>query len=246
MNGTAIVVGASSGIGAALARRLGLEGRRVAVLARREDRLRLLAEAVNGEVGREVVFPFTCDAGDLAGAEGLFDRVEEDVGEVDELHFVAGVMPEIGPDEFDTGKDQEQFRVNTLGCIAWVNVAAGRFLSRGRGHIIGITSVAQDRGRVGRPGYCASKAGQDTFLESMRNRLWRHGIKVTTIRPGFVRTPMTEGMRLRGAITADRAAQLILRARDRGAAVAYVPFRWRLIMTAIRAVPSFLFRRLDI
>ena len=115
-----------------------------------------------------------------------------------------------------------------------------------RGRIIGITSVAQDRGRVGRPGYCASKAGQDTFLESMRNRLWRHGIKVTTIRPGFVLTPMTEGMRLRGAITADRAAQLILRARDRGAAVAYVPFRWRLIMSVIRAIPSFLFRRLDI
>jgi NAD(P)-dependent dehydrogenase (short-subunit alcohol dehydrogenase family) len=246
MNGTAIVVGASSGIGAALARRLGLEGRKVAALARREDRLLALAEAVNGEVGGEVVFPFTCDVGDLAGAEGLFERIEQEVGEVDELHFVAGIMPDIGPGEFNTSKDQEQFLINTLGCIAWVNVAAGRFVSRGGGHIIGITSVAQDRGRVGRPGYCASKAGQDTFLESMRNRLWRHGVKVTTIRPGYVLTPMTEGMGLRGAITADRAAQLILRARNRGAAVAYVPFRWRLIMTAIRAVPSFLFRRLGI
>ena len=246
MKGTAIVVGASSGIGAALALRLARENRKVAVLARREDQLRESAEAINREVGKELAFPFRHDAGETDRAGGLFGRIEEELGEADELHFVAGVMPEGGPDEFDTAKDQLQFQVNALGCIAWVNAAAERFGPRGRGHIIGVTSVAQDRGRRGRPGYCASKAGQDTFLESMRNRLWHRGVKVTTIRPGFVRTPMTEGLQLRGAITADRAAQLILRARDRGVAVAYVPFRWRLIMAAIRAVPSFLFRRLDI
>ena len=246
MKGTAIVVGASSGIGAALARRLAREDRKVVVLARREAELRSLADEINRELGRDLVIPLAHDVGDLEEAEVMFERIEREVGEADELHFVAGVMPEVGLEEFNTEKDQQQFQINTLGCVAWVNAAARRFGPRARGHIVGVTSVAQDRGRIGRPGYCASKAGQDTFLESVRNRLWRKGVKVTTIRPGFVRTPMTDGMQLRGAISADRAAQLILRARDRGAAVAYVPFRWRLIMSVIRAIPSVIFRRLDI
>ncbi len=246
MKGTAIVVGASSGIGAALARRLAREDRKVVVLARREAELRSLADEINRELGRDLVIPLAHDVGDLEEAEVMFERIEREVGEADELHFVAGVMPEVGLEEFNTEKDQQQFQVNTLGCVAWVNAAARRFGPRARGHIVGVTSVAQDRGRIGRPGYCASKAGQDTFLESVRNRLWRKGVKVTTIRPGFVRPPMTDGLQLRSAISADRAAQLILRARDRGAAVAYVPSRWRLIMSVVRAIPSVIFRRLDV
>lgn len=246
MNGTAIVVGASSGIGAALSRRLAQEGRKVAILARREAELRSTAGAINSETGQELAFPFVHDASQVLRAQALYEEIDAALGEVEQLYYVAGVMPEVGLDEFDTDKDRVQFQVNTLGCIAWVNAAAKSFAARGRGHIVGVTSVAQDRGRIGRPGYCASKAGQDTFLESIRNRLWRHGVKVTTIRPGFVRTPMTEGLKVKGSISADRAAQLILRARDRGAAIAYVPFKWRLIMAAIRSLPSFLFRRLSI
>ena len=106
--------------------------------------------------------------------------------------------------------------------------------------------TALDRGRIGRPVYNASKAGMDTYLEALRNRLWRRGVRVTTIRPGFVLTPMTEGLQLKGAIPADKAAELILRARDDEKAIAYVPGKWRLIMFVIRNIPSFVFRRLSI
>ena len=106
--------------------------------------------------------------------------------------------------------------------------------------------MAQDRGRTGRPAYNASKAAMDTFLEATRNRLWKHGVQVTTIRPGFVETPMTAGLKMKGAIAADTAAGLILKARDRRRAIAYVPFKWRLIMFVIRNIPSFLFRRMTI
>ena len=108
------------------------------------------------------------------------------------------------------------------------------------------SSVAQDRGRIGRPVYNASKAGMDTYLEALRNRLWRHGVQVTTIRPGFVETPMTAGLKLKGAIPADTAAAKILQARDRQQAIAYVPGKWRLVMFVIRCIPSFVFRRLSI
>ena len=109
-----------------------------------------------------------------------------------------------------------------------------------------MTSVAGDRGRIDRPGYNASKAGQDSHLESLRNRLWRHGVKVTTVRPGPVTTPMTEGLKVAMAISAEKAARAILRARSRRSAIAYVPFRWRVIMAVIKSIPSFVFRRLNV
>lgn len=245
-SGTCIVVGASSGIGLAVARRLALEGRKVALLARREAELKAMAATIDDSLGKQVAFPYVHDAADLDAAEPLFARIEQELGPVDELHFVAGVMPEVALDEFDLAKDRLQVQVNMLGCIAWGNAAARRFLARKSGCIVGVSSVAQDRGRIGRPVYNASKAGMDTYLEALRNRLWRHGVRVTTIRPGFVETPMTAGLQLKGAISADAAAAKILRARDRQQAIAYVPWKWRLVMTAIRSVPSFLFRRLSI
>lgn len=244
--GTVIVVGASSGIGAALARRLCLEGRKVAMLARRENELRAVAGTIDKAIGRQVAFPYVHDAAVPAEVEPLLQRIESDLGPVDELHFVAGVMPEVGPDEFTFEKDRLQMQVNALGCIAWVDAVAGPFQKRGNACIVGVSSVAQDRGRTGRPGYHASKAAMDTFLESTRNRLWKHGVQVTTIRPGFVETPMTAGLKLKGAIAADTAAALILKARDRRRTIAYVPFKWRLIMFVIRNIPSFLFRRMTI
>mgnify|MGYP002783622563 CR=1 FL=1 len=245
-SGTCIVVGASSGIGLAVARRLALSGRKVAMLARREPELASQAALVDDSMGRASAFPYVHDAADVDAVEPLFARIEQELGEVDELHFVAGVMPEVAIDEFDLAKDRLQVEVNMLGCIAWGNAAARRFRARGRGCIVGVSSVAQDRGRVGRPVYNASKAGMDTYLEALRNRLWRHGVQVTTIRPGFVETPMTQGLQLRGAISADDAAARILRARDRRRAVAYVPGKWRLIMFVIRNIPSPLFRRLSL
>ena len=244
--GTCIVVGASSGIGLALARRLAQSQRKVAMLARREGELEAQAALINESLANEFAKAYVHDVSDVDAAEGLFDRIEAELGNVDELHFVAGVMPEVGPDEFDLGKDRLQVQVNFLGAVAWCNAAARRFQARKRGCIVGVTSVAQDRGRIGRPVYNASKAGMDTYLEALRNRLWRVGVQVTTIRPGFVETPMTAGLQLKGAIPADKAAELILGARDGGKAIAYVPRKWRLIMFVIRNIPSFVFRKLSI
>ncbi len=245
-SGTCIVVGSSSGIGLAVARRLALAGRKVAMLARRENELRTQAATVNDALAQQRAFPFVHDAADLDAVEPLFARIEQELGPVDEVHYVAGVMPEVAIDEFDVGKDRLQVQVNMLGCIAWGNAAARRFLPRRAGCFVGVGSVAGDRGRVGRPVYNASKAGMDCYLEGLRNRLWRHGVQVTTIKPGPTQTPMTANLGLKNAIPADRAAELILRARDRGRAIAYVPGKWRVIMFVIRNIPSFLFRRLSI
>ena len=244
--GSCIVVGASSGIGLALARRLAQAGRRVAMLARREGELQAQVRLINEMLGRELAFAYIHDAAEIDAAESVFAKIEADLGLVAELYFVAGVMPEVDPDEYDLEKDRLQVQVNMLGCIAWGNAAARRFQERKAGRIVGVSSVAQDRGRVGRPVYNASKAGMDTYLEALRNRLWRHGVRVTTIRPGFVLTPMTAGLQLKGAISADKSAELILNACRKQKAVAYVPGKWRLIMFVIRCIPSFVFRKLSI
>lgn len=245
-SGTCIVVGSSSGIGLAVARRLALAGRKVAMLARREAELRAQAATTNDALGQQRAFPYVHDAANVDAVEALFARIEQELGPVDEVHYVAGVMPDVAIDEFDLAKDRLQIEVNLLGCIAWGNAAARRFLARKAGCFVGVGSVAGDRGRVGRPVYNASKAGMDAYLEALRNRLWRHGVQVTTIKPGPTQTPMTAHLGLRNAIPADRAAELILRARDRRQAVAYVPGKWRLIMFVIRNIPSFVFRRLSI
>lgn len=216
------------------------------MLARRQNELQSQVAMINGALGRDAAFAYVHDAADVDAVESLFDQIEKDIGQVDELHYVAGVMPEVGPDEFDLEKDRLQVNVNMLGCIAWGNAAGRRFQQRKAGTIVGVSSVAQDRGRIGRPVYNASKAGMDTYLEALRNRLWRHGVTVTTIRPGFVETPMTAGLELKGAITADNAAERILKAAAKRKTVSYVPGKWRPIMFVIRNIPSFVFRKLSI
>lgn len=246
LSGTIVVVGASSGIGAALATRLAHDARPVALLARREAELDALCARINDKVGTTRAHAYPHDVLDTASVGPLFDRIERELGTVDELHYVAGVMPAVGLDEFPTDKDEQMLRVNTLGSMAWCNAAAERFLARRRGHIVGVTSVAGLRGRLDRPGYNASKAAQDAHLESLRNRLWRHGVFVTTVRPGPVHTPMTEGLEVQMPITAEKCAAIVVAARDRRRAVVHAPWIWWPIMSVIRAIPSFLFRKLNV
>src|SRR5690606_700639 len=84
--------------------------------------------------------------------------------------------------------DRKMVEVNLLGAIAWLNQAALRFERAGQGQIVGIGSIAGDRGRVGSPVYNTSKAALHTYLESLRNRLTRHGVNVLTVKPGYVDT----------------------------------------------------------
>jgi NAD(P)-dependent dehydrogenase (short-subunit alcohol dehydrogenase family) len=245
----AIVIGASSGMGAALVRQLASEGYRVAALARRAELLEELerecAEACARSGGE--LFVEAHDVAEVEEVPELFERLVRRLGGLDLVVFAAGVMPTVGPQEFDTRKDLEMLRVNLAGCIAWCNPVANLFRTQRRGTLVGISSVAGARGRRGNPVYCTSKAAMNTYLESLRNRLGEHGVRVVTIKPGFVDTAMTRGMDgLFWLIGADVAAQRILRAARGGANVRYVPMRWFWVMAVIRSIPSFVFRKLDV
>jgi len=147
----AIVVGASSGIGAAIVRQLVHEGYRVAALARRADRLKTLAEecAPLGRSGAGSLSTYVHDVRRTGEIPELFERAARELGGVFLLVYAAAVMPETGRDEYDTPKDLEQISVNLSGCVAWCNAAVPLFRTQRAGTIVGISSIAGDRGRKG-------------------------------------------------------------------------------------------------
>lgn len=243
----ALVIGASSGIGEAIARRLAADGVKVAIVARREQELLRVAEEINTAAGEDRSLPVAHDVRAFDDVPGLVREIARRLGGLDLVVFAAGVMPAVADDEYDTAKDREMMEINVIGAMAWLNPVADRMARLGRGTIVGIGSVAGDRGRSGNPGYCASKAALHTYLESLRNRVASKGVRVVTIKPGFVDTVMTRGRGgLFWVISADRAAEIILAKARRGAVTAYVPARWRVVMTVIRAIPSMIFTRLRI
>ncbi len=242
----AVVVGASSGIGAALARRLAAEGYVVAALARGGDELSALCKQINAESGDTRTIAYVHDVTDVSSIPALFQRMLVDLGGIDALVYCVGVMPKVEVGEFNLEKDSLMLQTNLLGGVAWLGLAAALFQCMGAGQLVGISSVAGDRGRVLNPAYNSSKAGLDAYLEALRNRLTRYGINVLTVKPGFVDTDMLKNSpRHFGAISPDQCAAGIWKAMRGRKQLVYIPFYWRWIMFVVRLVPSFIFRRLS-
>lgn len=241
----AIIVGASSGIGAALARALAADGYDLALVARRQAELDALANDIN-ESGAGRAQAYVHDVLETTAVPALFQQITTDLGGLDLVVYVAGIMPLVGPDEYDTAKDAAMIDVNVKGAMAWLNEAAVRFGQTGGGHIVGISSIAGDRGRVGFPGYSSSKAALSTYLEALRNRLSRRGVTVTTVKPGMVETAMLADVdRKVWPVTPEAAAADIRQAIRRRRQTVYVPARWRLVALVIQHIPSVIFRRLS-
>ena len=237
----AIVVGASSGIGAAVVTELSQQGYRVAALARREDKLNALCDSLDNARA------YVHDVTDFDAVPALFHQITRDLDGLDLIVYVAGVQPTVAPDEYSFDKDRQMMEVNVIGAMAWLNQAALRFSRAQTGHIVGISSVAGDRGRSAFPGYHTSKGALNVYLESLRNRLDKQGVTVTTIKPGFVDTVLLENAaKTFWVIKPAEAARQIVGAVQKKQQVIYVPGRWRWVMLIIMNIPSFIFRRLSI
>ena len=237
-----IIVGASSGIGAALARRLAAAGALVAIVGRRSKELDEVASSGQGRIR-----PYVADTREFAGIPALFQRIVTDLGGLDTLIYAAGVMPFIDEGEYDFQKDHAIVDVNVLGAMAWMNLATARFEAARRGTIVGISSIAGERGRRKNPAYCASKAALTAYLEALRNRCSRYGVNVVTVKPGFVDTAMTRGVPgLFWVVSADDAAARIEQLMKRASSASgFVPARWSAVALIVRNIPSVVFKRLN-
>lgn len=242
----AIVVGASSGIGAALVHELAHSGYKVAAIARREAQLTSMCSAINAAMEKTAVFPIAHNVTNYDDVPAVFQQAVSDLGGLDLIIYNAGVMPTVTLNEYNFEKDKSMMEINTLGAIAWLNQAAIRFERAKAGHIVGVGSIAGDRGRVGSPVYNTSKAALHTYLESLRNRLAKFDVSVTTIKPGFVQTQMLENAKKTfWVISPDEAASQIHQAVKKKKQTVYVPARWGLVGIIIKHIPSFVFRRLS-
>lgn len=240
----AVVVGASSGIGEAIARRLVKEGATVVLVGRRREEL----ERVAGSLPKGKAHVLEHDVRAFQSVPGAFERAVELLGGLDTLVYAAGVMPPIAEHEYDPEKDRAMVETNLLGAMAWMGPAAARFEAARAGTLVGISSIAGERGRRGNPGYTTSKAAMSAYLEALRNRCSRYGVNVVTAKPGFVDTVMTKGMKSPlWLVSADDAARMTLAlARKGSSANGFVPARWALIAWIVRSIPSWLFRKTNV
>ena len=236
---TALIIGASSGIGEALARQLSAEGWRLGLLARRLDRLKALsAELPNGAIVRAI------DVAESEAAASILEHLIEELGGVDLVIANAGIGY-LNP-SLDWKPDCDTLRVNVLGFTAVAGVAMRHFLVRGSGHLVGVTSLAALRGLGDGAVYAASKAFQSIYLDGLRVVAGKSGlpIVVTEVQPGFVDTAMMKvdpplPLILRKLLVASpaKAAKQILDAVERRANHAYITRRYGPIAFLMRRLP---------
>jgi decaprenylphospho-beta-D-erythro-pentofuranosid-2-ulose 2-reductase len=236
-----VILGARSDIGRAIARLYAARGHRIVLAARGDiDTDRRDLELRTGGKVHAVPFDVT---------DAMPDRFFAALGEVPgTLIMVAGLL---GDQERSAAEDNAAALVietNFSGPARYLLAGARVMAAREHGCIIGISSVAGDRGRGSNFVYGSAKAGFSAFLSGLRNAHARSGLHVMTVKPGFVATQMTAGMKLPPLLTAsaDEVAAAILKAHDKRKDVIYVRGLWRLIMAIIRALPERLFKRLSL
>ncbi|HEV2238755.1 MAG TPA: SDR family NAD(P)-dependent oxidoreductase [Ktedonobacterales bacterium] len=235
----ALVIGASSGIGAALARQLVARGYRVALVARRHADLEALAASLNaGAAGGPVAFAYPHDVTAYHEAPMLFSRIAGDLAPLRLIIYAAGVMTR-APIGANFAGEHAMLETNTVGAMRWLSLGADYLAQHGGGALVGVSSVAGDRGRPGNGAYMASKAALSAYLDSLRFKLRGTGVRVVTIKPGFVATPMTAGLTMprRLTVSPDVVARRIAGAAG-GNGVVYVPGIWRPIMWLVRHLPA--------
>lgn len=242
-----LITGASSGLGAELVRQLAARGDRLALVARRRERLEEVARAAV-QAAREagVVQPFeplvhpadVCDHAALR--EAIAAAWEALPGGIDVLVLNAGVGAAQRLDRFDGAIAARVIDVNLTANVHALAETMPRMLERGSGHIVAVSSLAAYRGLPGGAPYSASKAGLSTLLEGLRLELAPRGVQVTVVSPGFVKSEMTAKNRfpMPGILEAEDAVARMIRGMDRRRREVRFPLLWTLAMRLLRALPD--------
>ncbi|WP_276259367.1 SDR family NAD(P)-dependent oxidoreductase [Haloglomus litoreum] len=234
---SAIVVGASSGIGEALAREFAASGYEVGLTARRREKLELIGDQLETQA-----YVAKMDVTDTEDAREGFRELADAMGEVDVVVLCAGVGYENR--DLDWEQERETVDVNVRGFTALATAAMARFEQQGGGHLVGISSVAAHMANGALPAYPASKAFVSNYCDALRYRArnLEADVDVTTIEPGFVDTDMAGGTFW--MCSPETAAAQIYRAVRRRKRHAYVTRRWWLVAGLLGLLPDVVKRRL--
>ena len=218
----ALVSGASSGIGAGIARALAAAGATVVAVARRADRLDALAAEIRAGGGKAIAHEL--DVADGAAVAACVRGIISECGRIDSVVNAAGVMLSARTADADLGDWRHMFETNALGLMTLTHAVFGVMKAQGRGHVVNISSVSARLANAGSPAYAATKSAVNTFSESLRKEGTSLNIRVTVVSPGIVDTelfdhPADEATRKRFRSMLDSMTPLT--AADVAAAVVY-------------------------
>lgn len=236
-----ILTGASSGIGYELAKQLAKEGVNLALLARRKNVLDSLAEELKKYHSQ--IITVECDVSDKNSVHNAFNEVKERFEHIDIVILNSGTSARNNIQNLDTTKADNVYGVNILGLIYCIKEILPDFIQRKEGCIVGVSSLSDVRGFPKSGIYTSSKAAASTFLESIRVELKKYNLKVITVKPGFVRTPMTDKneFHMPFLMNVEKAAKIIIKGIKNEKRVIQFPIPIVLATKIIRIMPDFLF-----
>jgi len=241
-----LIVGATSAIAEAVARLYAAEGARLFLIARDTQKLQAVASDLRVRGAAEVLTQ-TMDVNDFDRHVAVLTAADSNLGGIDIALIAHGTLPDQKACEQSFDLTRTEFETNCLSTVSLLTHLANLLEPRGAGTLAVISSVAGDRGRQSNYVYGAAKGAVTIFLEGLRNRMFKAGVRVLTIKPGFVDTPMTAAFP-KSALWAkpEQIANGIKRAEEEGRSEVYLPGFWRLFMLIIRHIPEAIFKRLSL
>ncbi|MEW5692083.1 MAG: SDR family oxidoreductase [Candidatus Hydrogenedentota bacterium] len=239
-----LVLGAKSDIARATARRFAIAGFNIYLAARNSDFLDI--EIKDLEVRYKIkAMSLEFDVLKTETHKEFYDSIKEKPFAV---LCAVGYLGDQRLAEKDFNEAKKIIDTNYTGCVSILNIIADDFEKRGYGYIIGISSVAGDRGRKMNCFYGSSKSAFSAYLSGLRNRLFQKNVRVMTVKPGFVRTKMTEGREIPDLLTAEpeEVASDIFNAYIKHRDILYTKWYWRYIMFIVIHLPEFIFKRMNL
>ncbi len=241
---TVLIIGAKSDIAKAVAREYSHHGYDLCLAGRNIEELSGLKSDIEIRTGRNVELK-ELDIIDFDTHQHFYDALDpKPLGVI----VSVGYMRKQKEAERDWTQSLMSIQVNYTGCVSFLNIVANDFEERKNGFIVGISSVAGDRGRKANYLYGSAKAGFSTYLSGLRNRLYGCGVQVLTVKPGFVNTKMTKGLDLPAKLTAqpEEVAKEIFAAQKKGKDILYTKWIWFWIMSIITLIPEWKFKKMSI
>lgn len=240
-----LITGATSGIGKAVAEELIGKVKYLFLIARR---IELLDEIKNSHTNSKTkIVPIQCDVSKKSDVDNAYQVILEHVDSIDIAILNAGIGFNMKPDNYDYRWADKIFSTNFLGVIYWIDKILPKLLIKKRGVIAATSSLSDNRGYSGSGFYCASKAALSNYLEGLRIELRSYNIDVITIKPGFVKTPLTDKNKfiMPFMISSKKAAKKIVRGIEKGKSVIQFPWSMVVITKMIGALPGSVYEYLE-
>ncbi len=239
-NKIVLITGASSGIGYSLSKLLIKEGASVILIARRKELLLELKSLSKDQTKVEII---VADVTNSENVKQVFNQTIEKFGRIDVAILNAGVSGRAPVTDFQSSQAKNIFYVNVFGIINFLELLIPYFIENRTGMIVGVSSLADARGFTQSGFYCSSKSAATTLLESVRVELKPYNIKVLTVKPGFVKTPMTDKneFHMPFLMNVEKAAKIILKGIEKEKRIIQFPLPIVIGSRILKIVPNFLF-----